>query len=95
MTRTAGRRARGWTTACLWLAAGAGLGACPVCFQVEQGPVTDGVQTAVLVLMGVTTGVLAGFGVFIAGFIRRTRALRPRHPVRSGEAQTPTVEPAR
>lgn len=47
--------------------------ACPVCFQVEEGPVTAGVQAAVLVLMGVTTGVLSGFGMFIARFVRRSR----------------------
>jgi hypothetical protein len=47
--------------------------ACPVCFQVDESEVTRGVQAAVLVLVGVTTGVLSGFGVFIARFVRRTR----------------------
>ena len=47
---------------------------CPVCFRMDQGPVTDGVIAAVLVLLGVTTSVLAGFGVFIRGFVRRLRA---------------------
>lgn len=50
--------------------------ACPVCFQVEAGPVTTGVQAAVLVLVGVTTGVLSGFGLFIARFVRRARRMR-------------------
>ena len=35
--------------------------ACPICFQFDQGPVTSGVRAAVLVLVGVTTIVLAGF----------------------------------
>jgi hypothetical protein len=77
-TRWKNRRARGavLVTACLWIAGGITAAACPICFRVEQGPVTDGVQAAVLVLMGVTTGVLSGFGIFIAGFIRRTREAR-------------------
>jgi hypothetical protein len=56
-----------------WLAAGATTLACPICFQVEQGPVTDGIRIAVLVLMGVTVAVLSGFGVFIARFVARSR----------------------
>jgi len=49
------------------------LDACPICFQFEQGPVTAGMRGAVLVLMGVTVGVLAGFAVFITRFVRRAR----------------------
>ena len=59
-------------TALAWCAAGATAVACPICFQVEQGPVTDGLRVAVLVLMGVTVAVLAGFGVFIARFVARS-----------------------
>lgn len=55
------------------LGAPVSVAACPVCFSVEEGPVTDGVRTAVLVLIGVTVMVLAGFGVFITRFIRRSR----------------------
>jgi threonine/homoserine/homoserine lactone efflux protein len=46
--------------------------ACPVCFQVEQNSTTHGLQAAVLVLIGVTTGVLAGFGLFIVRLVRRS-----------------------
>ena len=46
--------------------------ACPVCFQVEQSPTTDGLQAAVLVLVAVTTTVLTGFGVFMLRFLRRS-----------------------
>jgi hypothetical protein len=47
--------------------------ACPVCFGVEQGPVTSGVRAAVVVLMAVTTSVLGGFAVFIVNFARRSQ----------------------
>ncbi len=45
--------------------------ACPVCFQVEENATTDGVQVAVLVLVGVTTVVLGAFARFIVLFARR------------------------
>ena len=47
--------------------------ACPICFNVEENEVTRGIGAAVLVLVGVTTGVLSGFGMFIARFVRRSR----------------------
>jgi uncharacterized membrane protein len=50
------------------------LVACAVCFQVDPNATTDGVRAAVLVLVGVTTVVLSGFGVFIARFVRRSRS---------------------
>jgi hypothetical protein len=61
-------------TLAIWLAAGAAVGACPVCFRIEDGPVSDGVRAAVIVLMGVTTAVLGGFAMFIVRFVR----LEPR-----------------
>lgn len=57
----------------IWLFTGVPLLACPICFQAQEGPVTDGVRAAVLVLMGVTTGVLSGFAMFIVRFVQRTR----------------------
>lgn len=57
----------------IWLTAGAAVAACPVCFQIEDGPVSDGVRTAVVVLMGVTLAVLSGFGVCIVKFVRRNQ----------------------
>ena len=65
-------------TLVIWTSLGVSVWACPVCFRMEEGPVTDGVRLAVLVLMGVTTMVLTGFGVFIRGFIRRARAVEPQ-----------------
>ena len=49
--------------------------ACPICFQVDDAPVVGGVRAAVGVLIGVTTIVLAGFGMFAARFVRRSREL--------------------
>jgi hypothetical protein len=67
----AGRRAI--LVLALWLALDASLLACPICFQVEDGPVSAGVRAAVLVLIGVTGTVLSGFAMFIVRFVRRTR----------------------
>lgn len=64
-------RKRVVATVLIWTALGASAWACPVCFRMEDGPVSDGVRAAVVVLMGVTTTVLAGFAVFIRGFIKR------------------------
>jgi hypothetical protein len=50
------------------------LFACPVCFQVEQSPTTEGLHAAVLVLLLVTVTVLAAFAVFVARFARRMTA---------------------
>ena len=45
--------------------------ACPICFRVEENATTDGVQAAVLVLVGVTAVVLGVFGRFVVGFAKR------------------------
>ena len=73
-----GRHRVAWVLGCLWAAAAQpALLACPVCFQVEHGAVTDGVRAAVLVLIGVTSAVLTGFAVFIGRFVRHEA--RQRH----------------
>lgn len=65
-------RTRGWAraigTLLGWLAAGATALACPICFQAEPNGTTDGVRSAVWVLLGVTSVVLGGFAVFIVRF---------------------------
>jgi hypothetical protein len=75
MTARARRVVRAGASALMWAGGAAPLLACPVCFRFESGPVTDGLQLAVLVLIGVTVGVLSGFGVFVWRFVRRARAL--------------------
>lgn len=59
----------------VWLMAGTATLACPICFQFEENAATDGVMAAVVVLVGVTAGVLGGFARFIVRFVRRTRSL--------------------
>lgn len=59
-----------WAATC-WVAAGAALSACPICFQVEGGPVVDGVRAAVIVLVAVTASVLIGVAAFAARVARR------------------------
>jgi hypothetical protein len=44
--------------------------ACPVCFQVEDGAVAEGVRDAVLVLVGVTVSVLTGVGLWWRRLVR-------------------------
>ena len=70
------RRHIGWiVTALAWCAGGASLLACPICFQLEQGPVTAGVRAAIVVLVAVTVGVLVAFGRFAARLACAERAL--------------------
>jgi len=67
-----------WIAACL--SGPSPLFACPVCFQVEAGPVASGVRAAVVVLICVTSVVLGA----VAMFLRRTRLL---------SSATPEVDP--
>ena len=55
---------------CFYLGADVLL-ACPVCFQMEDGAVADGVRAGVLVLAGITTAVLSGIGLWWLKFFRR------------------------
>ena len=56
-----------------WLLAGAAALACPICYQGLEGSAADGVKTAVVVLVGVTTAILSGFAVFVVRFVHRQR----------------------
>jgi hypothetical protein len=57
----------------IWLGAGAVLSACPICFQVEDAGVVDGVRAAVVVLGGVTGGVLVAVAVFARRLVKAER----------------------
>ena len=57
----------------IWLFAGTALSACPICFQVEDAGVVDGVRAAVVVLGGVTGGVLVGVAVFARRLVKAER----------------------
>jgi hypothetical protein len=63
-------------TVAAWLLLMPALHACPVCFQVEDGPAAAGVRAAVVVLLGVTGSVLAGAGLFVVRFARRSARAR-------------------
>jgi hypothetical protein len=65
-----------WTAliAAGWMCRGAALFACPVCYRIDDGPTSAGIRAAVVVLIGVTGAVLSGFGMFVARYVRRSRA---------------------
>ena len=54
----------------MWIAAGAAVYACPVCFQFEDGATTAGVRAALIVLLSVTVIVLSTVAAW--GIRRRT-----------------------
>lgn len=56
--------ARTILAAILWPLMDTVMHACPICFQVENGHVAGGVRAAVVVLIGVTSTVVAGFAAF-------------------------------
>jgi hypothetical protein len=47
--------------------------ACPSCYGASSGPVIDGMNLAVLVLIGVTGGVCSGIVAFAVRVVRRER----------------------
>jgi hypothetical protein len=69
-------KAGGAAAIVIWLGAGAVLSACPICFQVEDSGVTAGVRAAVVVLGGVTGGVLVGVAMFARRLVKAERADR-------------------
>jgi hypothetical protein len=54
--------------------------ACPVCFGALEGPIADATNKAILVLLGITGAVLAGFASFFIYLIRRARIAVPPQP---------------
>jgi hypothetical protein len=65
-----------------WMAADRTLSACPICFQMEGGPVVDGVRAAVIVLVAITGSVLVGFAAFATRLARQENlgTPEPRNP---------------
>ena len=74
MTTRGVRPARWMAALTAWLWFAPALEACPVCFQIEDGPAAAGVRAAVIVLLGVTVSVLAVAGLFVVRFARRSAA---------------------
>jgi threonine/homoserine/homoserine lactone efflux protein len=63
----------------IWLCSDIALSACPICFQVEDAGVVSGVRAAVVVLGGVTAGVLVGVALFARRLVNAERA-EPAEP---------------
>ena len=51
--------------------------ACAVCFTPADPAITESLNAGILVLLGVTAGVLAGFVRFILSLMRRARNTGP------------------
>lgn len=51
----------------------AAAGACPVCYGAKDTPATAGMDTAIMVLLGITGSVLMGIAAFFAMVWKRTR----------------------
>jgi hypothetical protein len=47
--------------------------ACTVCMGNASGPMKDGVNLAILALLGITAGVLGGFVAFFFHLLKRSR----------------------
>ena len=59
--------------ALLWSGASTIALACPICFQMEEGPMTKGVLAALFVLLTITVGVLGAFARFVVRMARAER----------------------
>jgi hypothetical protein len=82
MTRAGTRIIGVLAGAIAWAAADARLLACPICFQAEHTPVTEGIAAAVATLLGVAVVVLTACGVFFGRLLRATPAepVEPEEP---------------
>jgi heme/copper-type cytochrome/quinol oxidase subunit 2 len=57
----------------LILASQSSVNACPVCYGATDSPMADGVNAAILVLIGITGSVLSGFVAFFVYLRKRSR----------------------
>jgi len=53
----------------------ASVWACPVCFGDPNSPMVHGMNWAILLLLGITGGVLTGFAAFIVYLFKRSRMM--------------------
>lgn len=54
--------------------------ACPACFGAASGPTIDGMNAAILAMLGITGTVFGGIVVFAIFMRRRTRVIFDRTP---------------
>jgi hypothetical protein len=52
------------------------VSACPSCYGNATGPMFDGLNAAILAMVGITGFVLTGFSAWFVNVIRRTKNLR-------------------
>ena len=57
--------------------------ACPVCFGQNDSPLASGMNLGIIVMLGVTGGVLAAFASFMIHLVRRARSVGGGEPRRS------------
>ena len=79
------RLRRAWAGVAAWLSLSAVTHACPVCFQFDDPTTTAGVETAVVVLAGVTVSVLIPCAAFAVRLARRDT---PSVPVERRDSQS-------
>lgn len=78
-----GRFAAAAAAALVWTAvAPATVTACPSCYGSASGPVIDGMNAAVLVMLGVTGAVLSWIAAFAVRVARRERSAAGREEQR-------------
>lgn len=53
--------------------------ACPVCYGASDSPMTDAMNTGILVLLGVTASVLTAFAAFFLRLRKRARMTALEH----------------
>ncbi|HTO94474.1 MAG TPA: hypothetical protein VMM80_08860 [Bacteroidota bacterium] len=70
--------------AVLIAASAAAAAACPVCYGAPDSPSSQGMTAAIVSLLGVTGGVLAGFGTMFLRLRSRARALAGKETPRHG-----------
>lgn len=59
------------------------LGACPNCYGAATGPMIDGMNMAIMAMLGITGVVLGAISSFFILMRRRLRRLRPASPDQS------------
>jgi len=79
---SSGVSAAGATVAAVWLGLPAVAAACATCFGDPQAPATQGMNNAILMLLGVVGLVYVGIGKLFWDFRKRSKKLEEQQPVR-------------
>jgi len=79
---SSGVSAAGATVAAVWLGLPAVAAACATCFGDPQAPATQGMNNAILMLLGVVGLVYVGIVKLFWDFRKRSKKLEEQQPVR-------------